>query len=145
MLKTLLNRVPNIGIVRDQMLYSKTFREKGEKLAKVIEALGEWYQYIFVPRNPGYFYEESVFIDFLIDETEFNDDGTMKEGCLTKKLMDWIDSNIPHETFDEIKDIEVWSLEKIDKIPKGEYMEGKKYALVITFYQEKPYMWVWRK
>lgn len=145
MTASLKERVSNIAMVKDRMMYIKGYKERGIILGKIIDELGDWLQYIFLPRNPGYFYEESVFINFLIDESKFNDDNKLDDDCLTKRLINWINENIPHNTFEEITDIEVWGVDSKPQNVKGEFMDGNNYSLVINTEGVRPYMWVWKR
>ena len=145
MTASLKERVSNIAMVKDRMMYIKGYKERGIILGKIIDELGDWLQYIFLPRNPGYFYEESVFINFLIDESKFNDDNKLDDDCLTKRLINWINENIPHNTFEEITDIEVWGVDSKPQNVKGEFMDGNNYSLVINTEGIRPYMWVWKR
>ena len=144
---TLQDRMSNIKIVRDDLFYSRDQRkkEKGVTLGRVIDQMGSRIQYMFLPRNPGYFCEDSVFINFLIDEAEFKNGYTLCKDCLVQKLLNWIKQNVPHDSFNQMKEIQVWNVEKKPNISDGELLEGKEYSLLVSKKDGIPYLWVWKK
>ncbi len=147
MCSTLQGRMSNIKIVRDELFYSKnqSKKEKGVILGRVIDQMGSRIQYMFLPRNPGYFCEDSVFINFLIDEAEFKNGYTLCQDCLVQKLLSWIRQNVPHENFAQMKEIQVWNVSKKPENFEGELMEGKAYNVFVSKQDGIPYLWVWKK
>lgn len=147
MCSTLQHRMPNIKIVRDNMFYSKdqNKKRKGVILGKVIDQMGSKIQYMFLPRNPGYFWEDSVFINFLIEEAEFKNGYTLCQDCLVQRLICWIRQNIPYESFEQMKEIQVWNADRKPKHYEGELMEGKAYNILVSNKDGKPQLWVWKK